>query len=392
MNMPATLLSSVNNKYLLRRIFLLLSITSFSTLATAEKISDAVSEAAAVSGTWTSVRAMTYPRLSIQAAPLAQNQILVVGGVYQSGITQSMARHQASSNQWTNLGPPHSLLRHTVTPLSSIYGNVLIAGGTTENGRLSTSYVYSYADGGWFTSGAMRFKRDQHTATLLQDGRVLVAGGWGTATLMNTAELYHPNSSTIGVWTQTGSMKEARITHTATLLSNGKVLVAGGFDHRSYLNTVELYDPHTSTWTQAGTMNTARGDHTATLLSNGKILVTGGYGNSPRVSNTAELYDPDSDTWTQIGMMNSHRTQHTATPLPDGRVLVAGGLNNSTEVLKTAELYDPSNGLWTSTESMHEARLQHAAVLRQDGKVFIVGGLGDVSGANILATAEVYTP
>ncbi len=404
MHMPATLLSYVNNRYLLRKIFLLLSITSFSTLATAEKISDAVSEATAAAGTWTSVKAMSHPRLSIKAAPVPMagnfNSVLVFGGISQNGIPQMFGKYDFNSDTWLNFGPAQSLLRHTATLLlpnagGNPFTTALVSGGTTEKGgRLNEAYlVYSNHSASWAHTGRMVFKRDQHVATLLRDGRVLISGGWGTATLMNTAELYHPTPS---VWTQTGSMREARLNHTATLLPDGRVLVAGGFNHSSYMNTAELYDPDTGTWAQAGTMNAARGSHTATLLPNGKILVTGGYGTSDKTLgkalNTTEIYDPRSDTWTQVRTMNSHRAQHTATSLSDGNVLVAGGLNDSSEVLKTAELYDPSNDLWISTESMKEARYQHAAAKRDDGTVFIVGGLGDVSGADILATAEVYTP
>ena len=107
--------------------------------------------------------------------------------------------------------------------------------------------------------------------------------------------------------------------HTATLLANGKVLVAGGGDN---LATAELYDPATGTWTFTGSLNAGRGAHTAALLSDGKVLVAGGGDNLA----TAELYDPATGTWTFTGSLNAGRYLHTSTLLTNGRVLIAGGL------------------------------------------------------------------
>ena len=119
-----------------------------------------------------------------------------------------------------------------------------------------------------------------------------------------------------GTWTQTGNLNFGRYGHTATLLPNGKVLVAGG------ANSSELYDPSTGTWTQTGNLNFTRSGHTATLLPNGKVLVAGGAGVQ------SELYDPSTGTWAQTGNLNFDRFINTATLLPDGKVLVAGGAVN----------------------------------------------------------------
>jgi hypothetical protein len=185
----------------------------------------------------------------------------------------------------------------------------------------------------------MASKRDSPTATVLLNGKVLVAGGWNPINgPLSSAELYDPAT---GTWTATGSMNTARENHTATLLRNGKALVAGGHD----LSSAELYDPVTGTWTATGSMNSKHQVFTATLLLNGQVLVAGSYVNGPggTVSSSAELYDPATGTWTVTASMNTARYQHTATLLTSGQVLVSGGGDSGTvQALSSAELFSIS--------------------------------------------------
>jgi hypothetical protein len=172
------------------------------------------------------------------------------------------------------------------------------------------------------------------------------------------------------------------------LLLNGKVLVAGG-DSGSYgpggvPTSAELYDPASGTWMATGSLANGRYSHTATLLSNGKVLVAGGYGSSSTTS--AELYDPSSGTWTATGSLATARSLHTATPLPTGKVLVAGGYGSSSD-LATAELYDPASGNWTATGTLRAARQDHTATLLPNGKVLVAAGS---DGGSFLASAELY--
>jgi len=244
--------------------------------------------------------------------------------------------------------------------------------------------VTTFGKGG--TLGTARY---QHTATVLQDGKVLVAGGEGATGALASAELYDPAT---GIWTATGSLNAVREQATATLLPNGKVLVAGGVNNNNIvLASAELYDPATGTWTPTtGNLTTARFLHTATLLSNGKVLVAGG-SNGTVFLQSAELYDPASESWTATGNLGTVRVQHTATllsNLSNGKVLVAGG-RTGTGPLASAELYDPATGMWTpTTGNLGNARARHTATLLASGKVLVAGGFG----STYLATTELYDP
>jgi hypothetical protein len=278
---------------------------------------------------------------------------------------------------------------------------------TTVSARATISVTTSSAS--FLPTGSLQQARGFHTATLLNDGTLLVAGGANKASDPQciggivSAELYDANAAGS---TPTGALTAPRYAHTATLLKNGNVLVAGGFGDTSDCqgagvraqNTAELYDPGKHTFSMTGNMSFPRGGHTATLLMDGKVLVAGGgdQGVGGKGSASAELYDPDTGAFTQTGSMTVARFRHTATLLQDGRVLIVGGVPADSSIpTSTAELYDPATGVFTATGGMTTAREEHTATLLVGGKVLITGGQSPVMGTSNLqltATAEVYDP
>jgi hypothetical protein len=207
--------------------------------------------------------------------------------------------------------------------------------------------LYDPATGAWSATASLATARYGHTATLLPNGKVLVASGWsGSTSDTASAELYDPETG----WTATGSLATARGLHTATLLPNGKVLVAGGGFGTAFASA-ELYDPGTGTWTATGSLATARESHTATLLPNGKVLVVGGAGGSGYLA-SAELYD--------IGVATSPPTLTGMLRLPNGSFQFGftSGSGLAFTVLTTTNLSSTSAN-WTVLGSPTEISSGH---------------------------------
>jgi hypothetical protein len=237
----------------------------------------------------------------------------------------------------------------------------------------------------------MNTKRAAHTATLLDDGRVLIAGGFrseGTSEIaIASAEIYDPEAN---AFTPTGDMNEARSGHTATLLPNGQVLIVGGWGPSERSSTAELYDPQAGSFRYAASLAGPRASMTATLLKNGQVLIAGGDSarNTPQL--VAELYDPATDTFTLSGRLNHGRSAHTATLLNDGTVLLIGGRSGDGTVLASAEIFDPTTGEFTATADMTMVRHKHAAVLLQDGNVLVIGGSNEDDWSGEYTSAGIF--
>ena len=351
-------------------------------------------------GAWTVTGGMVTPaRVLGTATLLADGTVLVAGGSADgadgSELSASAELFDPTSGSWVATG---SMLQgrqgQTATLLSN--GTALVAGGNFRAGldpALTSAELYDPVTGTWTATGNMTQDRTGHAATLLPDGRVLVAGGYESTEIgvggydrLASAELYDPVAAT---WSATADMTQARDGHTATLLPGGRVLVAGG-----YGASAELYDPVTGLWTATGDMTEPYYGHTATLLLDGTVLVAGGdapSGPGARAWPHAEVYDPATGTWEAVATMVTPRLEHTATLLPDGRVLVSGGrLDGGPEsaLLYEAELYDPVTRTWAAIGDMIQARSGHTATLLSDGRVLVVGGVT----SDLQASAELYDP
>jgi len=285
----------------------------------------------------------------------------------------------AGGGKWS-LTPPLQATRlsHTATLLAT--GKVLVAGGYFNN----SAEIYDPDAGNWTPANAMSVRRELHTATLLSSGKVLAVGGvdfgLNPAETLMSSDLFDPGTNT---WAPTGSLNQERFGHSSTLLNDGRVLVAGGAGQsqpENSLNSAELYDPATGMWAPTGNMNVPRYHHQATMLQNGTVMVTGGQSNSSIHLTEVEVYDPQTGVWTAITPMNIARSFHTATLLPGDEILVTGGWNQR----KSVEIFNPISASWALAASMAIERSGHRAILLSSGNILMVGG------TNSAANAELY--
>jgi hypothetical protein len=303
-------------------------------------------------GIFTATARMNATRGGFAGVTLISGRPLVLGG--DAGTPSSPALLRSTELYDPFVGPfspsgdmvmPRAF--HEATVLQG--GNVLVTGGMTNDGLVhttNTAEIYDRRTGTFTLAGPMVYSRQNHTATMLQDGRVLIVGGRSnscTTRLCNetdtlaTAELYDPLT---GAFTPAGTMQTARMWHSATPLVDGRVLIAGGFrtgsDDRS-VNTYEIFDPVTGVFNKSIPMQLGRNRHTATVLSNGKVLVAGGYSDFPDETDRTEIFDPSLDTVREGGILQTPRKFHSATLLPNGEVLIVGGSLFTS--LRSAEFY-----------------------------------------------------
>lgn len=395
-------------------------------------------------GAFTASGRLSTARADHTASLLENGKLLVAGGRSTAveprpgepvSATAAAELYDAALGTWTPTGSMAAARTgHTASVLGAPActglprpvwcGKVLVVGGRTPDGRSTASAeLYDPESGSWRTVGALATARTGHSATVLQDGRVLVAGGRvaggdpaveGESSTGST-ELYDPASES---WSPTGSLGDTRYGHTATPLADGTVLAAGG--RKTVFNTVlaeardeptaaaELYAPSAGGWSSASPLAVERTDHTASLLQGGKVLVAGGLDDDLNLRRSAEVYDPGAGQWTAAASMGVGHSEHTATVLADGRLLVVGGgygggARGRGVTVSLAEVYSPEANTWTYTGPLRLARRQHTATLLSGpgcapncGKVLVVGGALNDPANNVatpaLASTELYDP
>ncbi len=357
--------------------------------------------------------AMTTARANAAAIRLRDGRVLICGGTATGeigGVLSSAEIYDPVARTFTPTGSmtvPRT--GQTITMLRD--GRVLLTGGDQNAGfrsQLASAEIYDPGSGTFSATGSMSTPREGHTATMLRDGRVLVAGGSpnGIQTT-GSAEIYDPAG---GRFSNTGHLNQPRVAHVAALLGTGKVLIAGGGrggmpgGYISY-DTAEMYDPSTRTFTAIHAhMKSDRVGAAAVKLNDGRVLIVGGKSGRRMTSrlsniasftplNTAEIYDPEANAFIRTGDMNAPHYLATATMLNDGNVLVVGGWLVQGPIvvgMHDAEVYQPETNRFYQAGRTNVARLTNTATLLNDGEVLIAGGVADK--ALITASVEFYSP
>jgi hypothetical protein len=338
---------------------------------------------------WTNTGDMSVIRRDHTATLLNNGKVLIVGFV-----TQSAELYDPATGTFSSVG--NALFNHGQNPTATrlLDGRVLITGGTFA---LTSAEVYDPVTGIFSLAGNLNNPRFAHTATLLPDGRVLIVGGGinGPTGVVSTpsAEIYDPTTNSFN---NTGSLNTGRSGHIATLLTDGRILIAGGTDNTDpsvgiCTDSAELYDPTAGTFSRTGNMTVGRCElrwSDAPVLSNGKVLILGGGGQ------TAELFNPTTGSFSPTGNLTVPRLAPSVTLLTDGRVLVAGGFSSNGPTDST-EIYDTTSGIFTAAASMNEPRQQQTATLLADGQVLVTGGFNgtaDSKSAELFSALDTTPP
>jgi len=378
----------------------------------------------AATSTWTTAAdlpaAATWSGQHDGALTLADGTVLVLGGAdATNAAVNRTAIFDPVAGTWHPAAPMGSPRQgYTATLLTD--GRVLVTGGVSGSAPgtppVATAELYDPAKQQWTATGMLSDPRAGHSAALLPDGTVLVAGGTAvrdgqTTMALRTAERYHPDT---GQWSPAAAMTDARTGHTAIALDGGAVLVCGGTvpvgtDDDAALAFCELYDQAADRWAPTGSLHRGRRHHQATRVSGGTVLITGGTAPGapgggpfdPFAQRTAELYDLASGTWQAVADMPSGRGLHRAVPLAAGQVLVVGGAASDRDEAgyRSAVRYDVTAATWTPVAGLTTGRWGFAAAVLADGRVLVTGGIArsglaaaDPSGVELTTQTEIFAP
>jgi hypothetical protein len=307
-----------------------------------------------------------------------------------SAITSASVRSTGVKGSVVALSPM-TVPRATHTATTLLDGRILIAGGfgTDTDGDSASTELFDPATRRFEAGPRLTSPRYGHSATRLPDGRVLIAGGFGPdGKVLATAEIFDPVA---GIFTPTGRLRVARADHEAVLLEDGRVVLIGGTgDDFEILASADLFDPRTGALSPAGPMTVPREGMAATMLRDGRVLVTGGHiGRHAQrtIYDSTEIYDPATNSFAPAGRMTIARHKHDAILLADGRVLLIAGSDARDDLglYDSAETYDPSTDAFTPVGRLAHRRykLRYTSVLLPDGRVLTAGGA---------AVPEVFDP
>jgi hypothetical protein len=354
-------------------------------------------------GAWTVTGPMTSPR-DAHAAVLTDSAVygsvpLLIGGrINPIGHTTHSTEYYVPPTLAFVPAMPMTDNRSFFPAVKLNNGKILAAGGYRQigivGGTIAAADVYDPLTGAWTPTGSMRYARELHSGTKLPSGQVLMAGGFSNNAILATAELYNPAS---GLFSAAKSMRSSRFGHTATLLAGGKVFVTGGRTTNDVsLSATEFYEPASGGWTAGPVLKQDRFRHTGTVLNDGRILYTGGYSSSKgNTLATAEVYDPTTNAFTLLtSTMSDTRMDHTATLMSNGKVLIVGGWSSvKGKTVASADVFDPATNTFTPAPSLPISRHEHTAILLPDGTVFLAGGLHwEPNDHETMNDAYIYIP
>jgi N-acetylneuraminic acid mutarotase len=342
--------------------------------------------------TWTSAATAPFYLDAPTATLLNDGTVLVDGGDPRLS-PPGAAVFDPTTNSWSAAGVP-ATARMYATATLLMDGRVLVAGGSVLNTAaqpggnptlfLASTELYDPATKTWSAGATLPGPRESHAAVLLPGGNVLLVGGDDGDNALTDALIYDPTTNT---WTSIPTLLTIGSSPTATVLQSGKVIVTANLLPVAYS---QIFDPAAGTWSNGSNMNNLHLlGATATLLSDGRVLVAGGTTapQSGMPMSVPEIYDPVANSWSLAGTMGTGRVGHTATLLLSGNVLVAGGFVYTGPSLASTELYDPSTNTWSPGTNMTTPRDHQGAVLLPPGQVFVTGGTNQ--GAALLSS-ELY--
>jgi len=356
-------------------------------------------------GSWTAADAKTgWTPAGNLVSPVGPNNAFALtdGRVISVGMVQDEDGWPATTQKWnprTNTWKADA----AAPALPGLYegvavmlddGRVLVTGYCTSGcAGGANAELYDPAHDRWSLPGQMKHGRYAHAMVKLTDGRVLVMGGClmhNCMAIASSAEIFDPAD---GTFSDAAPMRIHRALFTATLLADGRVLVAGGFNTAGVLAENETYDPASNSWRVNSPMKYPHRDQAAALLHDERVLIVGGDCGDGRPCDKAETFDPLIGRWKKTGPMGDPRQYAAAITLSDGRVLIAGGLSawgNLWRYLETARLFDPSTDRFVHAKSMAAQRGNFSMTMLPDGRVMAVGG--DAWNDEFAGTAEIYTP
>jgi hypothetical protein len=301
----------------------------------------------------------------------------------------------AQQNGWIKIDSlKEARVGHAIVVLPN--GNILVSGGEggSPNSRKSSAEIFDFIEKKWRYTKPMNVKRVSHNMVLLKSGKVLAIGGYKE----RSCELFDPITET---WSLTDSIPTLRFAgHTVTELKDGSVLVSGGYKvseyytQFEYLHNCEIYNPYVGKWDTTHSLNIGRYNHTTVLLSDGRVLIAGGTSKTAGSLNTTEVFDVSSKSWTVVSSMNESRSKAASILLPDGNVFVSGGDSLSIGNISTknsSEIFDFGKRIWSRSANMINRRSGHIMYFsHKKDKLLIFGGAGFQS--TLEDTWESYDP